>query len=314
MFRKLVFHNFREEDLPANEWKRISDVCSALVRVKSEELPQALKDADGLFVKLGAAVGRKEIADAPDLKTIGMFGTGYGRIDTAFAREKGVTVFNVADYATQSVAEFVFGVLLSHIRALPRAVARTGAGDYSEGSFVASQLRDKTMGIIGLGAIGARVAEIASVGFGMKVLYWSRTRKADHENSLVQYAEADEVLAASEYLSLHLALTPETGNFLSAGKVQKIRSGAVLVNTAPMELMDLEAVEKRLARGDLAFLLDHSDEMALEDLSRLSRLQNCTIYPPIAYVTKEAATRKQAIFVDNIVAASQGTKIPNRVN
>ena len=314
MFKKLVFQGFSVEDLPKSEWDRIADVCKNVCRVATDEMPGALEGADGLFVKLGATVDKKLIDLDPNLRVIGMFGTGYGRIDVEYAREKKIPVFNIADYATDGVAEFVFATLLSYLRELPRALSNADSGDYSEASFTGTELRDKTLGILGLGNIGSRVAEIASNGFAMNVLYWSRERKADRETERIQYTEVEKLLSDSDYVSLHLALTPETESFLSSKRLGLLRSQAVLINTAPMELLDLAATEKLIADGTVSLILDHSDEMRPEDVQRLDRYSNCVVYPPIAYTTIEATSQKQTIFVNNIIAADKGGTLPNQVN
>jgi phosphoglycerate dehydrogenase-like enzyme len=314
MLKKAIFQGFCKTDLSQEEWKRIAAICEQTHTVSPDKVSDLVKDADGLFVKLGTKIDRRFIDSAPRLKVIGMFGTGYGRIDAAYARERNIAVFNVADYATRSVAEFVFAALLNDARHLPRALTQSAAGDYSDASFMGTQLFGKSIGIIGLGSIGACVAKMAADGFGMNVLYWSQKRKKDQETKHIRYAEINTVLSNSDYVSLHLALAPGTETFMSAARIDMLRAGTVLINTAPMELLDLKAVEVRLAKNHLSLILDHSDEMPAADLQRLSRYTNCTIYPPIAYTTREASTRKQSIFVDNIVAAATGREIPNRVN
>jgi len=100
---------------------------------------------------------------------------------------------------------------------------------------------------------------------------------------------------------------------LNEERIQKIKKGAVVINTAPMELVDVHALEKRLEVGDITLILDHSDEMSQENINRLSKFKNCIIYPPIAYITKEAGIAKQEIFVGNIESFLKGSST-NQVN
>lgn len=116
----------------------------------------------------------------------------------------------------------------------------------------------------------------------------------------IKYEEADDIISSCDFISLHLAQTKETENFFNEQRLMKLKKGAVLINTAPMELVDINALEKRLKRGDVTFILDHSDEMKAEDLQRISKYKNCVIYPPIAYITEEAKVAKQEIFVSNV--------------
>ena len=314
MLKKLVFSNYSDRDLPQDQWDRIKDICENMCLVSPGNTAKELHDAEGLFLKLGATADRELIEAAPNLRVIGMLGTGYGRIDIDFARSKDISVFNVADYATDAVAEFLLGTLINHQRELPRALANIQQGDYTESNFTGTQLRNKTLGIIGLGDIGMRVADIATNGFSMNVLYWSKNRKIESETDRIRFAEIDDLLSESDFVSLHLALTPETEGFLSSERLKLLRQDALLINTAPMELIDLQAVEKLIKMNKISLILDHPDEMLPEDVQRLNRFDKCIIYPPIGYTTVEATNKKQSIFVDNIVAIAKNSVPPNQVN
>lgn len=110
-----------------------------------------------------------------------------------------------------------------------------------------------------------------------------------------------------------MSFNPQTQYFLDAKRIEMIKSGAVVINTAPMELIHIGVLEKRLKKGDLTFILDHSDELDLEVAKRLSKFNNCILYPPIAYTTKEATNLKQEIFVSNLENFLKG-KPTNKVN
>ena len=122
-----------------------------------------------------------------------------------------------------------------------------------------------------MGSIGNRVAEIAS-GFGAKIKYWSKHRKSEIEKKGFTFEEAEKLVSECDFISLNLAQAPETENFLGQKLIPKIKKDAIVVNTAPMELVDLNALETRLAKGDLTFILDHSDEMTEQSLRNLMRL------------------------------------------
>lgn len=242
-----------------------------------------------------------------------MFGTGYGRIDIEYATIKGITVCNIAGYSTEGVAEFVFAIILEHIRDLERAKKQAMEGNYSESSFFnVYEIKGKKFCIIGLGKIGSRIAEIA-LDFGADVRYWSRTRKKEYEVKGIKYQEIENIFADCDFISLNLMLNKDTEGFLNDERIQKIKSGAVIINLAPMELVDIDALANRLEKGDITFILDHSDEMTPEQLNILKKYENCVIYPPIAYTTKEATLMKQKMFVDNLENFLKGTPI-NKVN
>jgi len=310
-FKKILVTGFSESEMESSYWSRIKNVTDNIEfsSATGNDLVPLLSDVDCLFVKFNE-VTKEMIDSAPNLKYISVFSTGYGRIDAEYAKGKKITVCNVPGYSTESVAELVFAVILEHIREIERARKQGREGNYSETGFSATEIKDKAFGVIGLGQIGLRTAEIA-LGFGADVRYWSRNKKDCSEK--IKYANADEVISSSDILSLHLASNSETETFLGPERINNIKKGAVVVNTAPMELLDLDALEDRLKKGDITFILDHSDEMTKEDLKRFSQYDNCIIYPPIGYISKEAGIAKQEIFVSNIENFTKGNPT-NSVN
>lgn len=300
-FRKTLLLDIDDSKLDTSYWKRINSLTENKVHLSKEkrDIKKHLQGTDCLLVGLGIEINKEDFDNAPDLKFIGVLGTGYGRIDTEYAKKKGVVVCNVPGYAAESVAEFVFATILESIRHLEIGKGQAKKGNYSEAGFSAIEIKDKVFGVFGLGAIGSRVAEIA-LGFGADVRYWSRNRKKEFEKRGIKYEEVDTLIPKCDFISLNLAQTKETENFLDEARLQKIKKGAVVVNTAPMELVDIDALAKRLGEGNITFILDHSDEMSKEDLGRLSKYDNCVIYPPIAYVSVEAGIAKQETYVGNI--------------
>ncbi|MBI5620957.1 hypothetical protein HY949_04200 [Candidatus Gottesmanbacteria bacterium] len=315
MFKKMLFLNFQKDNLKPEYWRRIDKITKekVLLKIDSPELNKHLSTTDCLLLKLGMGVDKTLIDSMPNLKYIGMFGTGYGRIDAMSAQKKRVAVCNIAGYATESVAEFVFAALLEHLREVTRAKTQAAHGEYSEASYAGTEIKGKTFGVIGLGRIGQRVAELASQGFGAHVHYWSHKQKKDVEKGGVKYTEIDTLLKISDIISLHISYNPETKGFLNAKRIATIKSGSIIINTAPMELVDIQALEKRLKKNDITFILDHSDELDPAVAKRLSKFNNCILYPPIAYTTKEATNLKQEIFVSNLENFLKG-KPTNKVN
>ncbi len=279
----------------------------------SPDFNKHLKDSDCLLVRLGATVDKKMIDNAPKLKYIGMFGTGYGRIDTKYAKQKGITVCNIAGYSTEGVAELAIALMLEYIRELERAKSQARNGDYSEATFGGYEIKDKKFGVIGLGRIGGRIAEIAKSGFGANVSYWSRKRKKDLEKKGVKFTDINKLLKESDFISLNLAYVPETKLFFDEKKINLIKPNSVFVALVQMELVDINALEKRLKKNDMTFILDHSDELSPEQAKQLSQYKNCIMYPPVGYITKEATATKLSMLVDNIQNYLAG-KPSNKVN
>lgn len=301
-FKKIVTLGIGESALDTNYWKKIDSLAEERISLPkdSPDIKKHLKEADCILVNPFASKVEKEMIDAAQkLKYIGVLSTAYGKVDVDHAKSKGIVVCNIPGYSTEAVAEFVFAIILEHIRELEKGKRQAREGNYSEAGFSPIEIKNKTFGVIGLGRIGRRVAEIA-LGLGANVLYWSRNRKKESEVKGVKYEDLDALIPKCDFLSLHLAQTKDTEKFLNEKMIQKIKNRAIVINTAPMELVDINALEKRLKNNDMTFILDHSDEMTEHDLKRLSQYKNCVIYPPIAYVTKEARISKQDIFVSNI--------------
>ncbi len=314
-FRKILAIGIDESALNPEYWKRIDALADKRINLPkdSSEIKKHLADADCLLVNPFAFKVEKELIDeTPNLKYIGGLATAYGKIDADYAKSKNITVCNIPGYSTEAVAEFVFAVILEHIRELEKGKKQARDGNYSEAGFSATEIKNKIFGVFGLGRIGVRVAEIA-LTFGADVRYWSRNRKKELETRGIKYEDADALIPKCDFLSLHFAQTKDTENFLNEERIQKIKKGAVVINTAPMELVNISALEKRLKNNDMTFILDHSDEMAEEDLKRLSKYKNCIIYPPIAYITDEARIKKQEIFAGNIESFLKGSPA-NKVN
>lgn len=305
---------FVKDDLGEKEWDRLRTLSESILLSKdTSEIKSNLIDCDCLLVKLGATVDKQMIDRAPGLKYIGMFGTGYGRIDADYAAKKAITVCNIAGYSREGVAELAFGFLIEHLREIVRARTQVVRGDYSESTFAGTEIKGKKFGVIGLGSIGSRIAEIAKNGFGADVSYWSRNRKKEAEKNGIKFDEVNSLLKNSDFISLNLSQTPQTKYFIDKKKIDLINPGAIFINLAPMELVDIDALEERLKRDDITFILDHSDELSEIDAKRLSKYKNCLIYPAIGYITKESTIAKKVMFVENIENFLLG-KPSNQVN
>ena len=314
-FKKILLLNYTGKELEKPYWDRVDKLCDEKIILAADNpsLSDQLENTDCLLVKLGAKVGKEIMDKALKLKYIGMLGTGVGGIDLAYAKKKKITVCNITDYATEGVAEFTFGIIIDYLRELERAKQQARKANYSEATFfTGTEINGKNFGVIGLGHIGARVAEIAKA-FGANVFYWSRNRKKHYEKMGIKYKTINALLKTSDIITLNLSLNPKTNNFLNKEWVKLIKKGALLVNTSPMELIDLKTLAGRLKNKDLSFILDHSDEMTKEQLTLIKRYKNCVTYPPLGYTTQEATALKKGIFVGNLGNFLRG-KPSNKIN
>jgi len=314
-FKKILTIGLNEY-IDEKYWKRIDDLTEKRVSLAkdSPEIEAQLKDADCLLVyPFVFSVKKEHIDSASKLKYIGVFATAYGKVDCKYAAKNKIIVCNVPGHSTEAVAELVFGAILEYIRELEKAKIRARKGDYSETTtFNTSEIKGKKFGVVGLGRIGSRVAELA-LAFGADVSYWSRNRKKELESRGIRYQNIDDLLSECDFISLHLAFNKETELFLNEARITKIRSGALLLNLAPNELIDYVSLEKRLERGDVAYIMDHTEEIMPEQAKRLSKYANCIMYPPIGFITKEATAKRQEIFIENIESFLKGFPI-NKVN
>lgn len=314
-FKKILAYNIgRSKNLDPQSWEKIESLGNKLIFIPKDDpkLRKELVDTDCLLVAFGTNVTKADMDSAPQLKYIGVLATAFGKIDVAHAKKKKIIVSNLKGYSTESVAEFVLAAILEHIRGLGEGKKRGKSGNYSEVGISAIEIKDKIFGIVGLGTIGSRVTEIA-LGFGADVRYWSRNRKNNFEKKGVKYETFENLISKADIISINLAQTKDTEKIFNSKVFQKVKSGTIIINTAPMELINIDGLGQRLKNNDITFILDHSDEMTKEDLAKISKYPNCIIYPPIAYVSKEAAENRKRIFIQNIEAFLKGKPV-NVVN
>ncbi|MEK7633830.1 MAG: NAD(P)-dependent oxidoreductase, partial [Patescibacteria group bacterium] len=194
VFKKMIFLNYRGPELWTQYWHRIDRLTTnkILISKDSSNLQTELKNADVLLLKpVGDKINKAFIDLAPKLKYIGMLGTGTGGIDLAYCNSKKIVVTNVRDYATEGVVEITFGWIFDQIREIEREKNEARRGDYSGSTFGGVEIKGKNFGVIGLGNIGRRTAEIAKA-FGANVRYWSRNRRESEEKILgIEYMDVN---------------------------------------------------------------------------------------------------------------------------
>ncbi|MGH9395453.1 MAG: D-2-hydroxyacid dehydrogenase [Terriglobia bacterium] len=243
---------------------------------------------------------------------IGVTATGVDIIDLEAARAQGVTVTNVPAYGTDSVAQFTIALLLElcHRVGLHSDAVRDGAWSRSKDwSFTQSpqfELAGKTLGVIGFGRIGRRVAEIARA-LGMNVLALSPSRKESPVYETFQWATLEELLMASDVVSLHCPLTPQTRGLLNAPRLSLMKPTAFLLNTARGALIDDQALADALNHGKLAGAgLDALAEEPPPPGRPLFSASNCILTPHMAWATREARARCMRTTVENLTAFLKG--------
>ncbi|HEV8525416.1 MAG TPA: phosphoglycerate dehydrogenase, partial [Terriglobales bacterium] len=251
-------------------------------------LPALLEDADALIVRSAVQVDASVLEKAHKLRVIGRAGVGVDNIDLDAATKKGIAVMNTPGANSVAVAEHTLGLMLALARHIPRADALFRAGKWEKKSLQGTELRGKTLGIIGLGRIGVEVARRAKA-FQMKVAahdpFISTTIANDLEIVLVSL---DELYRAADYISLHLGLSPQTAGMINAQAIAKMKRGVRIVNCARGELVDEPALASGLKSGQVAgAALDVFAEEPPKH-SPLLGLDNVVATPHIGGSTREA--------------------------
>jgi len=251
------------------------------------------------------------IAQLPCLKYIGVLATGYNVVDILAAHERGIVVTNVPAYSTESVAQMVFAHLLNatnrtdHYATQNRELRWTENQDFCYWDFPHMELAEKTFGIVGLGNIGQRVAEIA-LAFGMKVKAVT-SKPAVALPTGIGKADLEELLATSDVVSLHCPLTNRTRHMINPQTLQLMKPSAILINTGRGPLVDDQAVATALAEGRLsAFCADVLTEEPPKADNPLLKQPNAFITPHIAWATNEARTRLLQVVISNVKAFLDG--------
>ncbi|QXD26197.1 D-2-hydroxyacid dehydrogenase [Opitutia bacterium ISCC 51] len=286
-------------------------------RSSPEEVQERAKDCDVLITNK-AIVSAETIASTESLKYIGVLATGVNIVDVDAAAEKDIPVCNVVGYGPDSVAQMVFAHILNFTHRLADQARDAMAGgwslnpDFCYWNFPLIELKDQTIGIVGLGQIGSATARIAQ-GFGMRVIATTRDTSRPAPNG-VTWATLDELFAESDYISLHCPLTDETENMINTDRLEQMKDSAILINTGRGQLVDESALALALNAGQIAGAgLDVlSSEPPSQD-NPLFLAKNCFITPHIAWATKAARSRLMDMAVENLRSFQRGEAI-NRVN
>ncbi|MGH9539646.1 MAG: phosphoglycerate dehydrogenase, partial [Terriglobales bacterium] len=252
------------------------------------KLAAQLETADALIVRSAVQVNADLLEHASKLRVIGRAGVGVDNIDLDAATRKGIAVMNTPGANAIAVAEHTLALMLAMARHIGRANELMHAGKWEKKSLQGTELRGKTVGIVGLGRVGLEVARRARA-FGMQVVAhdpFVSTAVAKEQG--IRMGKLEEVYAASDYLSLHVGLTPQTSGMINAESIAKMKAGVRLVNCARGELIDEAALAQALKQGRVAgAALDVFTEEPLKN-SPLTAIENVILTPHIAGSTREA--------------------------
>ena len=312
------------------DYKLISQPLNELL-----ELTPEITDAEVISCFTTSRVTRKILEHFYNLKMIGLRSVGFNHVDIAYCNEHNITVETAPNYGNKSVAEFAFGLLIDVCRKITRSYINLVNEDINPHATVGFELYGKTIGIVGLGAIGSEMARLA-YGFGMNILGYDIKENIELEEKYsVKYTTFENLLKTSDVVSLHAPLTQQNYHLLNEDTFKMMKEKAILINTARGELVDTQALYNTLKEGKLwgvgLDVLEFEESISnpdyLIDINRISgnclkktllnnrllKLPNVIVTPHIAYDTEEATKRILTTTVENIDAFSKGV-IQNKIN
>lgn len=300
-----------------------------------DEIPYEYKDAKIISCFTTSRVGKEVLKQFTNLQLIALRSVGFNHIDLDYCNERGIVVENTPNYGNKSVAEFAFGLMLDVCRKITRSYFEYREMKVNPQNLIGAELGGKTIGIVGLGAIGREFAKLA-YGFDMKILGRDLGENEElKEMYKVEYVDFDTLLKESDFISLHAPLTKDNHHLFSEDSFKKMKNSSIIINTARGELIDTQALYNALMKKEITgagldvleseetisdpdYLIDINrlNDCALKQTilnTRLQQLDNVIITPHIAYNTKEAIQRILETTMHNINAFENGV-VDNNVN
>lgn len=276
-----------------------------------EETASRIKDADIVLCNK-TPITAEVMKGAKNLKYIGLFATGFNNIDLDYAHSHNIVVCNVPSYSTEAVAQHTFAFILELLCRVSDYNKTVKEGDWVKSRTFSYfpiplyELSGKTIGLVGLGSIGSRVADIA-IAFGMKVLVYKRSKSSDERIEQVTF---DELLKRSDIVSLHCPLNKDSEKLMDKDAFDKMKDGAVFINTARGGIVDEIALRDALISGKLLGAgLDVLTKEPMDKDCPLINIENCIITPHIAWAGLETRKRLMGVVTSNIEAFISGKPV-----
>lgn len=265
-----------------------------------------------IIITIKEKIDESLLKQFPNTQLIAVAFTGYDAVDVAFCTQNNISVCNVPSYATDAVAELTIGLAISLLRDIPKTnqLLLNGGWNYKAGQ----ELKGKTVGIVGTGAIGIRVAELFKA-FGCKIVAWSRSKNSNFEKLGGIYVDNLNKLCSSvDILTLHIPFNEATKNLINTEQLNLMKPTAFLINTARGPVVNEKALTKALNDKTIAgAAIDVFDIEPISTNNHLKSTENSILTPHIAYKTEEALLRRASITVDNIKNFLEENTI-NKVN
>jgi len=269
--------------------------------VKNDRLFEIIPDYDGLVVRSRTKVTKELIEQGLKLKVIGRAGVGLDNIDVTYANDKGIIVVNTPEAPTTSVAELVIGLMISVIRHIPLADSSMKEGKWIKSKLTGHELKDKTLGIIGFGRVGSKVARMASA-IGMSILFFDPYVSDEYsENLVAKRVNLETLLKCSDVVTLHVPLTSETYHMIGRSELNTMKKSAILINTSRGAVIDQIALVESLRSGEISGAgLDVYSNEPPKDLE-LINLPNVICTPHIGSETLETKERIATLLAEKVM-------------
>ena len=282
-------------------------------------LLREVQDIDGLYCLLTEKIDAELFDAAPNLRVVSSMAVGFDNIDVAEATKRGIPVGNTPGVLTETTADFAFALLMAAGRRVSEGDRYTRAGNWKTWGpmvLLGQDIHGSTLGIIGFGRIGVEMAKRAK-GFGMNIVYYDviRNEEREKEYGATYCSDVKDLLAQSDFVSIHVNLTPETRHLINADTLSGMKSTAVLVNTSRGPVVDQTALYHALKDGTIgAAGLDVTEVEPISMDDPLLTLENVIIAPHIASGSVVTRTKMSLMAVDNLMAGLNGEPLPNTPN
>jgi len=309
--------------LPKEAMDKIHSFCDATVW--EGELPpprnvllENVTDIDGLLSLLTDKIDAELMNRARKLRVVSNYAVGFDNIDIQEATKRGIIVANTPGVLTDTTADFAFALIMAAARRVVEGDRVVRAGKWKTWGpmiLLGQDVHGAILGIIGLGRIGSAVARRAK-GFGMKTLYTDVVRNKQAEEELgIEYVDMDTVLTQSDFVTIHVNLTPETYHLIGLKQFTKMKRTAILVNTSRGPIVDNMALYDALRSGKIAYAaLDVTEPEPIPADHPLLTLDNVIVVPHIASASVATRTKMGVMAADNLIAGLKGEMPPNPVN
>lgn len=286
----------------------------------ARELVKRAHGKTGLICLLNDSIDSVVMDKLPSLKVISNIAVGYDNIDIAAATQRGIKVTNTPGVLTETTADLAFALLLGAARRIPEADRYTRAGKFKNWQLMQPHMGvdiyEKTLGIVGMGAIGQAVAKRATKGFDMRVIYFSSSRKERAEKEFgAEFVTFNELLSLSNFISIHVPLTEKTKHMFSTEAFKKMKNTAILINTARGPVVDETALVEAIKEGQIrGVALDVFEEEPIIHPELIKLKENVVLAPHIGSASIETRLRMAKMAARNMVQGLKGNRPPNLVN